>query len=161
MSSGITKVGVLLWNSGQQCPCLLFRLILDASDCGEGRQMQCWGYQEITRGLVPWPVRFWEDLRHDVKRGYKSLESKNRTCILLEIFRNLGKWEATQVSWVSCFTEVTLEKAKDTLNMSGRKQPIVTLHPMLGVKMPGPQLGALDVWKTTVLFIFIFILDSK
>lgn len=45
--------------------------------------------------------------------------------------------------------------------MSGRKQPIVTLHPMLGVKMPVPQLEVLDVWKTTYLFIFIFILDSK
>lgn len=154
-------MGVLLWNSGQQCPRLLFRLILDASDRGEGRQMQCSGYQEITRGLVPWPAGFCEDLRHDVKRGYKSSESTNRTCILLEIFRILGKREATPVSWVSCFTEVTLETAKGTFNMRGGKQPIVTLPPMLGVKMPGPQLGAVDVWKTTDLFIFIFILGSK
>lgn len=45
--------------------------------------------------------------------------------------------------------------------MSRRQQPTVTLHPMLGVKMPGPQLGVLDVWKTTYLFNVIFILDSK
>lgn len=72
-----------------------------------------------------------------------SWKVNSSTSITLEIFSNIGKWRLPKHPESHVFTEVTLNR-----HIKHRSQNAAQRHfaRNAGYKMPGPPLGALDVW---------------